>query len=537
MKDGLIGLARWRIEKLPTTMMKAWVVSTALVLAGCQAPSLNNSFDAGCVETPGAPWLQWNTFVGGPGTEYGNKVAVAADGSIYFCGMSNQGWGNPIRAFGDGNWDAFIAKLDPSGALVWNTFLGMNSAASDTCLGLAVDATGRVYAAGRSDESWDTPIRPFTGPDADAYVVALSSNGTLLWHTFLGGPGYDIADGIALDGAGNIYLAGESVDTWGTPLRAHGPGDDFFVAKLSPSGNLLWNTFLGPSTLDLGAVLAVQPDGTSFVAGTSRATWGAPLRAFAGGGDAFVARLDANGNLMWNTFLGSAAPDEARAITIDTGGDLVVSGLSESTWGTPLRAYSAQLDGFVARLDVNGGLRWHTFLGGSDWDIIDDLANASRGGVYFSGWSGASWGNPALAYSGGRSDALVGRLEADGGLAWHAFLGGDAGVAFDDDYGNSLAATPSGQIYVVGDSDTLWGTPLSSPPVSHNGFIARLEDPSTCVPVQAPRAHELDVGLGCHAFPGVLGGPGALMAWWFYFERRRAARSRSRHSAPQSSAK
>jgi hypothetical protein len=80
--------------------------------------------------------LQWNTFMGSNGTHYGNTVKATAQG-VYACGMSNTSWGNPVRPFGDGNWEAFIARLNPtSGAFVWNTFLGQVSAASDHCQGM-----------------------------------------------------------------------------------------------------------------------------------------------------------------------------------------------------------------------------------------------------------------------------------------------------------------------------------------------------------------------------------------------------------------
>jgi hypothetical protein len=80
--------------------------------------------------------------------------------------------------------------------------------------------------------------------------------------------------------------------------------DDAYVAKLDASGNLIWNTFLGGSRSDLATALAVDGAGNIYVVGYSSATWGAPVRAFSGGYDAFAAKLDSSGHLIWNTFLG-----------------------------------------------------------------------------------------------------------------------------------------------------------------------------------------------------------------------------------------
>ncbi len=184
------------------------------------------------------------------------------------------------------------------------------------------------------------------------------------WSTFLGGSGTDTAQAVAADSAGNLYVAGSSGASWGEPLRAHAGGDDAFVAKLSAAGVLQWVTFLGSSDDDAAEAVAVDATGDVWVAGTSDATWGSPLNAHAGGDhDGFVARLDTSGNLVWHTFLGSSLADEAKALAVSETGAVFVAGTSKGTWGSPISAHAGSNEVYVARLENSGTLVWNTFMG------------------------------------------------------------------------------------------------------------------------------------------------------------------------------
>ena len=172
------------------------------------------------------PTLTWNTFLGGAGNDLignaGNNIAVDGSGNVYVTGSSAATWGTPVQAHGGGTYDAFVAKLDSSGNLLWNTFLGAGG--SDLGYGLAVDGGGNVYVGGYSSATWGTPITAFAGGTNDAFVAKLAGNGSLVWNTFLGGTGADKAYSLAVDGSGNVYVAGESTATWGTPVRAYSGG-------------------------------------------------------------------------------------------------------------------------------------------------------------------------------------------------------------------------------------------------------------------------------------------------------------------------
>ena len=128
------------------------------------------------------------------------------------------------------------------------------------------------------------------------------------------------------------------------------------------SGNLIWNTFFGSGSDDEGNNIAVDGNGNVFVTGGSSGTWGSPLHAFAGGiGDAFVAKLDSSGALIWNTFLGGSDADGGIGLAVDGVGNTYVSGISRATWGNPVRAYATatsdnNYDAFAAKLSSSGAL-------------------------------------------------------------------------------------------------------------------------------------------------------------------------------------
>jgi fibronectin type 3 domain-containing protein len=420
------------------------------------------------------PSIIWNTFLGGSGgQDGGNAITVDGSGNVYVTGYSSATWGSPVRLY-SGSFDAFAAKLDSSGALVWNTFLG--GGGYDYGIGIAVDnASGNVYVTGYSTATWDCfvtcTVRAYTG-GWDAFVAKLNSTtGALVWNTFLGGSGDDSSYGIAVDGSGNVYVTGNSDATWSCSpaactVRAYSGSLDAFAAKLNSSGALTWNTFLGGSGYDEGYAIAVDGSGNAYVTGSSGATWGSPVRVYAGGDDTFAARLDPYGGLTWNTFLGGSGNDEGAGIAVDGNGDVYVAGASNATWGCSptactVRAYTSgeedtsDEDAFAAKLDSSGGLTWNTFLGGSGWDYGTDIGVDWNMNVYVAGTSTDTWGSPVRAFHSGDIDAFAARLNSSGALTGNTFLGG----SYNDTSGG-IAVDWSGTVTVTGVSYTTWGSPV-----------------------------------------------------------------------------
>ena len=419
------------------------------------------------------PTLLWHTFLGGSGSDDSYGTAVDGSGNVYVVGYSGATWGDdPVRAY-SGDDDAFVAKLGSDGSLLWHTFLGGDS--YDYGRGIAVDGSGHVYVVGKSYAAWgNDPMRAYDA-SYDAFVAKLDSDGSLSWHTFLGGSGLDSGRGIAVDGSGHAYVVGESSVAWGSPVRAHDASYDAFVAKLGSDGSLSWHTFLGGSGSDQGGGITVDGSGHAYVVGYSQLSWGDdPVRGYGGGGyDAFAAKLGSDGSLLWHTFLGgSDGADVGNGIAVDGSGSIYVVGESRAVWDDtlPVREYGGGLsDAFGAKLGSDGSLSWYTFLGGSDDDRGYGIALDSSGGVYVVGYSCVTWGSPVWAYGGGSRDAFAAKLGCNGSLNWHTFLGGS-----DSDYGYGIAADGSGGIYVAGSSKADWGTPVQVYTDGNDAFVAKL---------------------------------------------------------------
>ena len=413
------------------------------------------------------PTLTWNTFLGASGSDYAQAIAMDGSGNVYVAGYSDANWGTPVRAYTSG-YDGFVAKLDSSGNLIWNTFLG-GSGANEEANGVAVDSNGNVYVVGTSDATWGTPVQAYSTGN-DAFVAQLNSSGSLTWNTFLGGSGADYGYGVAVDASGNVYATGVSTATWGTPVQAYTSGTDGFVAKLNNTGSRTWSTFLGGTGTDGCQGVAVDGSGNVYLAGYSSVTWGTPVRAFGGGSmDGFAARLTSSGGLSWNSFVGGSGTDYGQALALDSGGNVYLTGYSSTTWGSPVQTFGGgSYDTLTAKFDNSGSLLWNTFLGGTGTEVGYGIAVDGSGNSYVTGYSSATWGTPGRAYTSG-NDAFVAGLDSSGSRTWNTFLGGSG-----TDYGYGVAVDGSGNSYVIGYSTATWGTPVQAYSGGSDAFVAMI---------------------------------------------------------------
>lgn len=408
------------------------------------------------------PALTWNTFLGGASWDAAYGIVLDSGNNLVVVGASDAAWGDPAQAYHGGE-DTFVAKMDSNGNLLWNTFVG--GTGDDFGDALALDGGNNIYISGNSTLSWGSPINAFS-VSQDAFAVKLDSGGNLVWNTFLGGAGNDSGWRIAADSGNRIYVVGVSDASWGAPVAAFGGGTDVFVARLDNNGNLFWNTFLGGPATDEGWAIAAPGDGTVCVGGYSSASWGSPVAVFNAGADAFVAKLDSAGALLWNTFHGNST--WGTALAVDANGFIYTCGESSSSWGTPLSPYQGgSCDAYIAKLDSQGNLLWNTFVGGPGADYGYRLSLDSTGRIGFAGMSDASWGTPWRPFGAG-NDAFVALFDSGGTLLWNGFLGG-AGT----DVGGGIIIR-GGNIFVTGRSNQTWGSPIRAYTGDYDAFAARI---------------------------------------------------------------
>lgn len=415
-----------------------------------------------------APIHEWHTFAGSSSPDVAHGIGVDTDGSVYVVGTSEASWGTPLHPH-SGGLDIVIMKFNNAGTLKWHTFYG--SSGEDHGYGLVVDpGKSTLYVVGRSQSAWGSnPISAHAGGGHnDIAILKLDTTGGLVWHTFHGSWNNDYGVAIALDANGDVYVAGQSMSPWGSPVSPHGDfGFHTAVLKLDAAGALKWLTFAGKTSSDeRPSALTVDGSGNVFVVGTSHSGWGSPVNPHTGFLDLFVFKLNSKGERQWNTFHGSPADDEGHSIALDSKGNIHVVGASRNSWGAPLNPHSGEnlWDIVVLKLDAAGKRTWHTFLGaaaGSEFGR--GIAVAPNDDLYITGSTGGSWGKPGNAYN-QYADVFVAKLDTAGALAWNEFYGSAA----DGEYTRGIVVDASKNLYLAGASGS-WGTPVN--PASGGGDL------------------------------------------------------------------
>ena len=327
----------------------------------------------------------------------GKKSWVFVTGTTHSYGWVSGGFDTTYN----GGWDGFVVVLSESGAHIWSTYLGgsKNDYGEGIAVGDAgnIFVTGRTASSGWISGGFDTT---YDGA-GDAFVVELSGNGAHLWSTYLGGNSFDSGQDIAMDDTGNVFVAG-TTDSSGWVLNGFDTtlnGDrDAFVAVLSGDGTAhLWSTYLGGIDNDTGYGIAVDGAGNVFVTGyTASSGWvsgGFDTTYNGGDRDAFVAVLSGDGTAhLWSTYLGGTGNDTGHGITVDGAGNVFVTGGTESSgWvsGGFNTAYPGRKMAFVAELSETGAHLWSTYLGGSDYDWGDGITVDKAGNVFVTGYTGS----------------------------------------------------------------------------------------------------------------------------------------------------
>ncbi|HEY1336869.1 MAG TPA: SBBP repeat-containing protein [Bryobacteraceae bacterium] len=409
------------------------------------------------------PPLIFASYYGGNGADYAYAVAADSVGNTYIAGSIGS------ANFGIlGTEDAFVTKISPNGSRIFTSFIGGNAA--DQANGIAVDVQGNMFVTG-STGSLDFPlkgaIQPKTGGSGDVFAVKLAAGGApLLYSTYLGGIANDSGSAIAIDAAGNAYIAGTTFSadfpTVNPFQAAKGAQQDAFVAKINPTGTAwVYVTYLGGNNVDEANGIAVDAAGNAYVAGYTASTnfpLQSPLRTSnAASVDAFVTKLNPAGSaLVYSTYLGGSATDYATAIAVDSSGSAYVTGIVTSDDFPvvnpidPKLASHAVDDIFVTKLNPAGSaLVYSTYLGGGSADDPYAIALDSGSNAYITGRTNSSDFPLVKAIQSTRFafDMFVAEINPAGSaLLFSTFLGGNG-----NESGRGIAVDHLGNIHIAGE--------------------------------------------------------------------------------------
>ncbi len=465
---------------------------------------------------------------------------IAGNGTF----SGNAGW-TTVPAFDSGNNggnDVFVAKLNPAGnQILYFTYLG--STGDDRGFGIALDASGNAYLTGRTASAnfpLMLPAQATLGGGVDAFVTKLNAAGNgLIYSTYLGGSADENASplsglsggGIALDGAGNAWVTGMTISTnfpvvngFQTSHGADSGNRDAFVTRVNAAGTAFdYSTYLGGTSDDRGAGIAVDGSGKAYVVGMELSSVGAlgsgnfPTTTGAfqptkrGSWDAFVSKIDPTltsiATLVYSTLVGGNSDEFGQAIAVDSSSNAYVTGLSWTSSTTfPLvnafqTAGAGSYDAFITKINATGSSAvYSTRLGGTGDDRGNGIAVDAAGNAFIAGHTTSvnfPVASPSQALIGNAqglntNDAFVAKLNAAGnGVLYSTYMGGSA-----NDQATAIAIDSSGAAYVAGfsassDFPTTTASPLSSPAFrstnagGNDAFVAKLTDTPNHPPVLA----------------------------------------------------
>jgi hypothetical protein len=319
--------------------------------------------------------------------QYANALAIDGSSNILMAGFfqgSVDFGGGALQTAGD--WDVLVAKLDATGHPLWARRFGDEKC--QQAYAVAVDADDDVALAGVFYGTIDfgQGALPSHG-ERDLFVAKLDPNGAVLWAHGFGGVGYQDATSVAFDQQGNVVVVGvfDPALDFGAGLLPNGGGRDAFVAKLDPDGQPVWSRSFGSDGDQAVEHVAVDSAGSLLLAGhfSGSVDFGGGVLVSQGARDAFVVKLDPDGQHLWSRSFGDAGDQAAMAVALDAQDDVLVSGEAEGAIGLDGATLQGNggMDAFVIKLDPGGNVLWGRSFGDSDWQVARGVAADTTGDV------------------------------------------------------------------------------------------------------------------------------------------------------------
>ncbi len=369
----------------------------------------------------------WIRQFGTTGLDEAKAVAVDPTGASYVVGET---FGTLPGQTPGGTLDAFIRKYDPSGSELWTRQFGAWD--RDIAWAVAVAPEGQVYVVGQTEGI--LPGQHSAG-GLDAFVRKYDAAGGELWTRQFGGGGADVAAAVAVDRAGNVYIAGTTTSS----LAENPKSFDAFVRRYDAAGNEGWTRQFGTAGGDNARDVTVDESNRLLVAGSTEGAL--PGQVSAKGYDAFVAGFDTDGRTLWTRQFGSTRNDYGVAVAADSAGNVFVAGSAGETLSGRTSA-GGGATAFLRQYDPAGAALWTDEFETGATDDAWDVAVAGVGNAYL---VGATERVLPGQRSSGRVDAFVRRYGPGGRTVWTHQYGTP-----EDDYALAVAVDPERGLVIAG---------------------------------------------------------------------------------------
>lgn len=302
----------------------------------------------------------------------------------------------------------------------------------------------------------------------ETLVIDPSSN--RIWGTYFGGSALEYCTSNGIDASNNVYIAGYSLSTAniatsGVHQSTLSGSFDAYLSKFNSNGVQQWGTYFGGSSFDIFYAIHVMPSGIVFATGdtgsTSNVASGGAHQTVYGGGidDAILVKFDSNGQRLWSTYMGGTLHDIAQGVTVDSNGDVIITGHTESTGsistaGAYATSYALNYDVFITKFNTNGVRQWGTYFGDTGADEAYGIVTDALNNIYFTGFTTSAFGISAgvsfqSMIGGGANDAFIVKMDGAGSnLIWGTYYGGTG-----DERGNAIKCDiGTGNIYIGGNT-------------------------------------------------------------------------------------
>ncbi|CAN5135540.1 hypothetical protein BH09BAC5_BH09BAC5_10330 [soil metagenome] len=450
-----------------------------------------------------APQLDWAIGVGGTGSDYGNAIALDAQGNTYttgfFSGTVDFDPGIGIQNLTSHAYcDIFILKTDASGNFLWAKAIG--GGGIDEGNGIAVAPSGNIYITGSFAHTVDfnpspAPADTFFLTNADdpcnteIYILKLDNNGNFIWAKSVAGvmtictAATDEAFALDIDQAENVYVTGywtgladfntstAPADTFKLQTCGATISGDIFILKLDSAGNFRWVKQIGNALSDTGYGIHVSANGFVYVTGLYGADTdfdpnaGTDIILGYGNWDSFIMKLDTAGNYYWARGFGGTGDDRGMAVTTDANENVIATGhfigtvdFDPSASNANLTTISYTYGIYLLKLDPNGNYIWAKSINGNGGGERDgkSIALDAASNIYITGlFAGTIDFNPSLAPADtfnitttgtwSNTDAFILKTDSIGNFIWATSIGA-AGV----DRGKGIAVDASNHVYSIG---------------------------------------------------------------------------------------
>lgn len=440
-------------------------------------------------------------------------MAKAPCGDIYTVGFFQDSFG-PLTSFGIDREDGFITKYNNQGELQWVQQLRGTS--TDRINGVSITDDNSIYIVGefRNTLYYNTDSLVSQGR-LDVFVAKLDSSGQFLWAFSTGGAQDDSAEDIDVLSNGNLVLTGyfQINFPWGNDTLRTTTSRDVFVGAVSPTGTPLWASLLSGPAVDESHSIATDSSNCLYIMGSFR-DYLYPNGAVVpseGNVDAFLAKYDSVGQLIWAEVMGGPAGDQGRYVTVDAAQNVIAGGWISSYLSIPSTltfiVANREEDAFVVKYDPTGQLIWAKVVGkdlgggSGDGGFFDErvyaIATDEHEDIYLMGTldsllviNGDSLRNRHLNRP---TDIFILKYGADGTYKWGQTLG-----HYYNDFCYDLIVPNSRELYMAGsyqDTSIFVNDTLISD-FGYDIFVAKFSmDTSLTISLLPPSAPNLPVTL------------------------------------------